>query len=140
MTLVLAAEPLLACADADNAHCRAVQRLLTSATGPFILPGPVPEQVDALLSAHAGPRARRGFFEDLVARRFQVERLTSRDVAQIEQIEREYAELELGLAEKAIVIVAARVRCTRIVTFDEQPFRAIRPLYGDAFTLLPADG
>ncbi len=139
MTLVLAAGPLLACADAADARCRIVQRLLTTDSGPLILPGPVPEEVDALLSAHVGPAARRGFFQDLVARRFHVERLTSRDRPQIEQIERDYAELELGLAELAIVIVAARVRCTRIVTFDEEPFRTIRPLYGNAFTLLPAD-
>ena len=139
MTLLLTAEPLAACADAAHAQCRVVQRLLTSERGPFILPGPVPEDVDARLSAHAGPRARRGFFEDLVARRFHVERLTPRDVPQIEQIERDYAELELDLTALAVVVVAARVRCTRIVTFDEAPYRAIRPLYGDEFTLLPGD-
>jgi len=139
MTLLLTAEPLAACADAAHAQCRVVQRLLTSERGPFILPGPVPEEVDALLSARVGPRARRGFLEDLVRRRFQVERLTTRDVPQLEQIERDYAELDLDLAALAVVVVAARVRCTRIVTFDEVRYRAIRPLYGDAFTLLPAD-
>lgn len=45
----------------------------------------------------------------------------------------------LGLAEMAVVIVAARLRCTPIVTFDEEPLRRIRPPYGDAFTLHPAD-
>ncbi len=140
MTLVLAAEPLVACADAGDAQCRAVQRLLLAERGPFILPGPVPEEVDALLSARVGAHARRGFFEDLAARRFHVERLTSRDVPQLERIERQYSELGLGLAEMAMIVVAARLRCTRIVTFDERSFRQIRPLYGDAFTLLPADG
>ena len=137
--LVLAAEPLVACADAAHAHCRAVQQLLLSARGPFVLPGPVPREVDALLAAHVGPHARRGFFEDLAARRCHVEPLTARDAPQLDRIESEYAELELDLAQMAIVVVAARLRCTTIVTFDEQPFRAIRPLYGDAFTLLPAD-
>ncbi len=139
MTLVLAAEPLVACADAGDARCRAVQRLLMSEQGPFILPGPVPEEVDALLCARVGERARRGFLEDLVHRRFEVVRLTSGDVPQLERIEREYAELGLGIAELAMIVVAARLQCTRIVTFDERAFRQIRPLYGDAFTLLPAD-
>ncbi|MBW3652226.1 MAG: hypothetical protein KY433_01270 [Actinobacteria bacterium] len=139
MTLVLAAPPLVACADAGDARCRVVQALLRGERGALVLPGPVPKQVDALLAERVGPHARRGFFQDLAARRFHVEPLTSHDVPQLERIEREYPELALGLSEMAMIVVAARLRCTRIVTFDEQRFRQIRPLYGDAFTLLPAD-
>ena len=139
MTLVLAAEPLVACADIGHAQCLVIQQLLRSERGPIVLPGPVPEEVDALLTARVGPHARRGFFQDLARKRFVVERLTSRDIRALELLERDYAALELGLAEMAMVIVAARLECTRIVTFDETPFREIRPLFGPAFTVLPGD-
>jgi hypothetical protein len=36
-------------------------------------------------------------------------------------------------------MLAARHRTTRLLTFDERHFRAVKPLYGKAFTLLPAD-
>ena len=139
MTLVLAAEPLVACADIDHAQCLVIQQLLMAERGPIVLPGPVTEEVDALLAARIGPHARRGFFQDLARHRFHVERLTRRDIAALEMLERDYAELELNLAEMAMIIVAARLECTTLVTFDERPFRAIRPLFGPSFTVLPSD-
>jgi hypothetical protein len=35
--------------------------------------------------------------------------------------------------------LAARHRTTRLLTLDERDFRPMRPLFGTAFTLLPAD-
>jgi uncharacterized protein len=37
------------------------------------------------------------------------------------------------------VILAGRFETRRILTFDERHFRALRPLDGGSFTLLPAD-
>lgn len=52
---------------------------------------------------------------------------------------RRYRDLELGLADASLVVLAGRHRTTRIATFDERAFRAVAPLSGGAFTLLPAD-
>ena len=79
------------------------------------------------------------YLDDLAAGRFEVECLVPEDYARIAVLQRQYAALRPGLADLSIVVVAARARCTRLLTFDERRFRAIRPLYGDAFTLLPAD-
>jgi uncharacterized protein len=35
--------------------------------------------------------------------------------------------------------LAARLDCTRVATFDERHFRAVAPLQGGAFSVLPAD-
>ena len=138
MTVVVSAAAVVACADRGHERCRAVQDVLLAEQGPFVLPGSVAEEVDALLAERV-PHARRGFFEDLVKRRFVVERLNRGDAPALDRLERDYAALDLGLEAMAIVVVAARLRCTRILTVEEHPFRTIRPLYGDAFTLLPAD-
>jgi predicted nucleic acid-binding protein len=37
------------------------------------------------------------------------------------------------------LVLAARHRTKRILTFDERDFRRLRPLDGGSFTLLPAD-
>jgi uncharacterized protein len=56
------------------------------------------------------------------------------------ELEARYLDLELGLADCALVVLAARYETTRLLTFDERRFRVVTPLRGDAFTLLPADG
>jgi predicted nucleic acid-binding protein len=48
-------------------------------------------------------------------------------------------ELRLGLADASVVVIAGASRTTRILTLDERHFRAVRPLWGKAVTLLPAD-
>jgi uncharacterized protein len=35
--------------------------------------------------------------------------------------------------------IAAAAKTTRVVTLDERHFRSVRPLWGEVFTLLPAD-
>jgi hypothetical protein len=41
--------------------------------------------------------------------------------------------------EPAREVLAADPKTTRLLTLDERHFRALRPLWGEAFTLLPAD-
>jgi hypothetical protein len=45
----------------------------------------------------------------------------------------------LGLADLSVVVLARHFRTRRLLTFDERHFRALRPVAGRAFTLLPAD-
>jgi uncharacterized protein len=49
------------------------------------------------------------------------------------------AELDLGLADCAIVVLARRLETRAVLSFDERHLRAVQPLQGGAFTLLPAD-
>jgi hypothetical protein len=140
VTLLVDAGPLVASTDVRDSRRRSVQRLLVESQGQLILPAPVTAEVDYLLGRRIGERARRGFLADLASQRFDVECLTDIDHARVAMLDREYEDLRLGLADLSIVVVAGRLRCTRILTFDERHFRAIRPLFGDAFELLPADG
>ncbi|MEJ7798619.1 MAG: PIN domain-containing protein [Solirubrobacteraceae bacterium] len=140
MTLVLDAGPLVASTDRRDRRRLAVQRILREEQGPLVLPAPVSAEVDYLLGRRVGEAARRGFLGDLAERRFDVECLTEVEYSHVAALERQYADLSLGLADLSMVVIAARLRCTRILTFDERHFRAIRPLSsGAAFTLLPAD-
>jgi uncharacterized protein len=66
--------------------------------------------------------------------------LERRDYVAISDLDTRYADLELGLADCALVVLAGKYDTTRIVSFDERHFRAITPLQGGAFTILPADG
>ena len=56
-----------------------------------------------------------------------------------ESLDARYADLELGLADCALVVIANRYKTNRILSFDERHFRAVIPLQGGAFTILPSD-
>ena len=50
-----------------------------------------------------------------------------------------YRDLDLGLADAAVIATAERLGVNRILTVDERDFRAVRAADGKPFTLLPAD-
>jgi uncharacterized protein len=55
------------------------------------------------------------------------------------ELDRRYADVNLGLADLSIVVLARKLGTQRIPTFDERYSRVVRPLQGGAFTPLPAD-
>lgn len=139
MTLLIDAGPLVALADRDEPRREAIRDALASETGPLVIPAPTTVEIDYLLGERFGSPARRAFLRDLAAGRFTVAALERSDYAAIVDIETRYADLELGLADCALVVLADRHRTTRLLSFDERHFRAVRPRRGDAFTILPAD-
>ncbi len=116
-----------------------VQDTLLHDPGPLVLPAPVSAEVDYMVGKKLGRGARLAFVDDLAAGRFLVECLQPDDYSAMAGLERQYADLDPGLADLSIVILARRFETRRILTFDERHFRAIRPLQGGSFTLLPAD-
>ena len=139
MTLILDAGSLVALADRRD-HLQAdVEQLLEAEHGALVIPAPVSTEIDHLLGSRVGRHARQAFFGDLAAGRFQVECLEPPEYATVAELARRYADLDVGLADLSIVVLASRFGTTRIATFDERHFRALRPLDGGAFTLLPRD-
>ena len=86
-----------------------------------------------------GSQARRAFVQDLAARRYESPGLDSRDYETAFELDRRYADLDLGLADLSVAVLARKLGTRRLLTFDQRHFRAIRPLQGGTFTLLPAD-
>lgn len=139
MTLIIDTAPLVSLADAGEPRRDAVLDALHHEDGPLVLPAPATAEIDYLLGSRFGPGAREAFLTDLASGRFTVACLELGDYATIVDLERRYADLELGLVDSSVIILAARYRTRRILTFDERHFRAVTPLTGTAFTMLPAD-
>jgi len=68
-----------------------------------------------------------------------VEGLTADEHGTAARLDEQYADLDLGLADLSVVVLAHRFRTRRLLTFDERDFRAVKPLAGGSFTLLPRD-
>jgi predicted nucleic acid-binding protein len=139
VTLLIDAAPLVALADPAEPEREAILDALANEPGALVIPAPTTAEVDYLLGRRFGAGARRAFLLDLAAGRFSVASLERADYASIVDVDARYTDLDLGLADCALVVLAARHRTTRILSFDERHFRAVSPLHGKAFTILPAD-
>jgi predicted nucleic acid-binding protein len=139
VTVIVDAAPLVALGDSNDRLFPSVEHLLKTIDGPLVIPAPVTAEVDYLLGQRLGRGAQRSFLADLAAGRFTVANLESEDYTTVQEIDARYADLELGLADCSIVVLAHRYQTTRVVSFDERHFRVVRPLQGRTFTMLPAD-
>lgn len=140
MTLVLDTAPLVALADRRDPLQASVEAVLRDEPGELVVPAPVTAEVDYLLGSRLGRSARLAFLDDLTAGRFTVGCLEADDHGVLVGLERKYDDLDAGLADLSVVVLPGRYRTRRLLTFDERHFRALRPLSGGQFTLLPMDG
>ncbi|MBI2193158.1 MAG: hypothetical protein HYU36_14355 [Planctomycetes bacterium] len=61
------------------------------------------------------------------------------DLIRCRELVRRYRDLDLGLADAAVVAVAERLQIRRVLTLDEHEFRTMLPKDGRPFILLPSD-
>jgi predicted nucleic acid-binding protein len=139
LTLIIDAAPLVALADIGEPRRAEILATIQDEPGSLVIPAPTTAEIDYLLGQRLGERARRAFLADLAAGRFTVACLDREDYAAVADLETRYADLNLGLADCALVVLADRYETTRILTFDERHFRTVAPLAGRSFTLLPTE-
>lgn len=138
--IVLDTSGLLAALDADQRYHEPARRALQSDRGPFLLSPFVLAELDYLLLTRVGPQAEAALLREVAEGAYELVTFLAEDVADAAALIERYGNLQIGLADASLAVIAARSRTTRILTLDERHFRSIRPLWGKAFTLLPADG
>lgn len=139
MTLIVDAAPLVALGDSRDRLHAAVGEILQTERGDLVVPAPVSAEADYLIRRRGSAAAARAFLRDVAAGRFRVEGLTAEEHGAVARLDERYADLDLGLADLSVVVLAHRFRTRRLLTFDERDFRAVTPLAGGSFTLLPHD-
>lgn len=140
MTLVVDAGALYAQADRDDPDHGSVTETLRAETGDLVTTAYVVAEADHLVLNGLGVDAELALLEDLVAGTYAVHALTTQEHRQAAELVRRYRDLRIGLADASLVVLAKRLGSRRILTLDERDFRAIEPLQGGAFHILPADG
>jgi uncharacterized protein len=121
--------PLVAAANRrDRAHGLATA-LVTELGRELVVPLPVAVEVDQLLRARLGPAAASAFLQALADGEHEVSFLTSGLLRRAVELDRRHADLDLGLADAAVMAVAEREGLP-ILTFDFEHFRASRPARG----------
>jgi uncharacterized protein len=138
MALVVDAGALYAQADADEPRHTAVAEVLRAEQGALVTTELAVTEADYLILQRLGVEVELAFLDDLAAGTFQVECLTWAELVTARELIAQYRDLQIGLADASLVVLAQRHRSTRLLSFDERAFRAIAPLDGGSFTVLPA--
>lgn len=124
---------------ANQARHSEVRAAVDTQPGPLVVSSFVLTELDYLLRTKAGIDAEAGRLRDIAAGAYEVAGLSNSEVGQAISLIERYSNRNLGLADAANVVLAARYRTTTLLTLDERDDRIVRPMWGDNFRILPAE-
>jgi hypothetical protein len=124
--------------DTEPGHERSLRFVLETAE-PMLLSPFVLAELDYLLATRAGVDAELALLDDVARGAYTLVEFHPSELPAARDVVSKYRDLEIGLADASIVVLAARFRTNRVLTNDERHFRALRTLDGQPFELLPAD-
>ena len=111
-----------------------------SPDGPFLaLTFPVLAELDYMLSTSHGQEQQLALLAEVTEGAYELAEFGRADVESGADVMRQYADLQVGLADASIVVLAERHGSTDVLTFDHRHFRAMRGPGGRPFRLLPDD-
>lgn len=139
MAVIIDASCLVAQADADEPSHASVRQFVRATRDLLITTELAAAEADYMILSRLGIDLELDYLEDLAAGTFQTECLSRDELRTARSVVERYRDLRLGLADASLVVLAARNRTRRILTLDERAFRAVTPLQGGSFTILPAD-
>jgi len=128
---------VIALIDRDDRYHQALRKIFENDPQSWVLPWAIVPEVDHLVSTRLGPAVARAFRSDLAGGLFSVEWGEAADLVRGAELDRLYADLELGLVDGVVMAVAERLRAEAIATLDLRDFAAVE-LKGSP-RLLPRD-
>ena len=138
--IVLDTGPLFEALDAAARRHQEARRFLDQEPGPLLLSPFVLAELDYMITSRLGQPAEERFLADVADSAYELISLDAAEIGTCLRLIERYRDLNIGLADASVAVIAANFRTTRLFTRDHRHFRAIKPLWGENFTLLPADG
>lgn len=135
MSLLLDTGIVYATYDASDAWHERALALFDRESGPHLLPAPVIPEADHLLGRRLGRAARAVLYQGILDGAFLVVDLPPSAYARVAELDRRFADLELGFVDAAILAIAESVGVPRIATTDRRDFEPLASELG--LTLLP---
>jgi len=116
---------VLALLDRSDRHHALVKARFRKAPDDWVLPWAVLPEVDYLMSKLISAKAARLFLADVARGEYQVEWGRQADLIRANDLNRQYADLALGLVDAIVMAVAERLHAQTIATFDRRHFGAV---------------
>ncbi|MDO8506903.1 MAG: PIN domain-containing protein [Candidatus Limnocylindria bacterium] len=137
--IIVDTSALFALVDAAQEDHARVAAVIERERGPFLLSTFVLAELDYLLSTRLGIDAELDFLRSVAEGDYPIETFDDAEIAKAAALIERYRDLSIGLVDASIVVLADRADTRQLLTLDERHFRALRPLRGGSFRLLPAD-
>lgn len=138
MALILDTGPLVAAADRDDAHHARCRALIDRADELLVVPSPVLPEFDYLVSEAVGPGPMIALLRDIESGSVVIEDLEGEDYSRVRELMDQYADLNVGFVDAAVLAVVERFGEPKLATLDRRHFSAMRPRHVDSLELLPA--
>ena len=107
--------------------------------GPFLISPFVLAELDYMLGTRHGQAAQLAMLGEVADGAYELAEFARADVGAALEVIRRYEDLEIGLADASIVVLAERHGTVDVLTFDARHFRVVRGPGGRPFRLLPDD-
>ena len=135
--ILLDTSGVLAALFEDQNHHQACADVLRHGRPPFLVSPFVLAEIDYLIQKFGGMKAELLFLEEVARRAYELAGFDDRHVARAREIIVKYRDLNIGLADASIVVLAERHDCRDVLTLDRRHFRALRFSRGRSFRILP---
>ena len=121
--------------DRSDAWHERARRLIATADGGLIIPAPVVPEVDYLIGRRLGAKARLVFYRGIVESHYFVADLPRAQYARVVELNQQFADLDLGFVDAAVVALAEALGLGRVATTDRRHFGPVAKAL--SLTLLP---
>lgn len=136
--ILLDTSGVLAAIDGSQHQHTQAAAALRQASAPLLLSPFVLAELDYVLATKVGAAAQRAVLDEVARGAYRLETFTGDDVALATVILRRYRDLEIGLADASIVVLAERYGVLDVLTLDHRHFHALRGPGRRRFRLLPS--
>ena len=127
----------LAAMDASQKHHAACAAAVLQSKGPLLLSPFVLAELDYLLATRVNLRADLAMLSEVARGAYQLETFDADAVTEASAVIEHYRDLDIGLADASIVVLAGRHGARDVLTLDRRHFGVLRRPNGRPFRLLP---
>jgi uncharacterized protein len=137
MTIITDSSFIYALYNARDTRHQEAMDFASKYTGGTIVPDVVLPEVSYLFMRDLGYAGIQTFLEHFKQIKARFEPVEKADLARVHEITVQYASAEFDVVDCCIMVLAERLKITRIATFDRRDFSIFRPRHCDYLELLP---
>lgn len=134
--IVMSTGGLYALLDSSDEHHHRAHTAIEEYSGPLLLSPLVLQEITYLVSKRLGRQAAHDFLIDVTEKVYQLATFADEEMELAADLMKTYSHMNIGLADASVAVIAGRAQTANLLTV-EQHFRAIGPLWGAEFRLLP---